>query len=147
MTDTLRAPRLRRVDAEHPEHVDVGSASISDLISQVAGDVSELVRKEVELAKAEATTEAKKAAKAAGMFGGAGFAGYMVAVFATITAMAALAIAIPLWAAALVVTAMWAIVGAVLALRGRAEMRRVRALPKTTASLKEDAEWARHPVS
>jgi len=122
-------------------------ASVSELVGNVARDVSTLMRQEIELAKAEAIVESKKAARAAGMFGGAGFAGYMVAFFATVAAMAALVEAIPWWGAALVVTGIWAIIGAVLAMRGRSEMQRVRGLPKTKQSLKEDAAWVRHPTS
>lgn len=124
-----------------------GDHSLGDLLSQVTTDLSQLMRQELELAKAELKEEAGKAGKAAGMFGGAGFAGYMVALFATVALMAALDAIMPLGWAALIVTALWAIVAFVLYSRGRAEMRRVKALPRTKETLKEDAEWARHPTS
>jgi len=123
------------------------SNSVGDLVGQVAHDLSTLIRQEVDLAKAEATAEAKKAARAAGLFGGAGLAAWLLAVFATVTAMAALDIAIPLWAAALIVAFIWGLAAAVFAMRGRTEMRQVRGLPETKESLKEDAEWARHPIT
>ena len=124
-----------------------GERSLGDLLGQVTSDLSTLMRQELELAKAEARQEAKKAGKAAGMFGGAGFAGYMVALFATVALMAALASVIPWGWAALIVAALWGIVALVLYSRGRSEMRRVQGMPHTKETLKEDAEWARHPTS
>lgn len=130
-----------------PEGLTADSRSVGDLLGQVTRDLSVLVRQEMELAKVEAKEEARKAGKAAGMFGGAGFSGYMVAVFGTVTALAALTVAIPVVFAALIVTVIWGAVGAVLALRGRDEMRRIHGMPKTKETLKEDAQWARHPSS
>jgi uncharacterized membrane protein YqjE len=126
---------------------DVGDQSVGELVAKVTSDLSQLLRQEVELAKVEAKDEAKKAGKAAGMLGGAGFAGYMVALFATVAIMAGLAAIMPWGWAALIVTALWAIVGLVLYMRGRKEMKRVQGMPRTKDSLKEDAEWARHPTS
>lgn len=123
----------------------ISERGVGELVGDVARDMSALLRQEVELAKAEARTEAKKAGKAAGMFGGAGFAGYMVALWSTVTIAAALAIAIPVVYAALAVTALWGALGALLALRGRRELRRMQGLPKTQQTLKEDAAWVRHP--
>ena len=65
---------------------DVGDASVGELFSEVAQDMSTLMRQELALAKAEVKEEAVKAGRAAGMFGGAGFAGYMVLLFASIAA-------------------------------------------------------------
>lgn len=126
---------------------DVGDQSVGELVAKVTSDLSQLMRQELELAKAEAKDEAKKAGKAAGMLGGAGFAGYMVALFATVALMAALAAVMPWGWAALIVTAIWAIVALVLYTRGRKELKRVQGMPQTKDSLKEDAEWARHPTS
>ena len=124
-----------------------GEHSLGDLLSQVTSDLSTLMRQELELAKAEARQEARKAGKAAGMFGGAGFAGYMVALVATVALMAALDAVMPLGWAAVIVAALWALVGLVLYRRGRGEMSRVQGLPRTKETLQEDAEWARPPPS
>ncbi|MFI6852468.1 phage holin family protein [Streptomyces sp. NPDC050416] len=122
-------------------------SSVGELLSTVTSDVQQLLRQEAELAKAEVQQEATKAGKAAGMFGGAGFAGYMVAVFLTLAAMFALANVMDLGWAALIVTALWAVIGAVLYRRGRERMRTVSPKPEQTLeTLKEDAQWARHPT-
>ena len=62
-------------------HPDVEGTSVGQLIGEVTKDLSTLMRQELELAKAEVTVEAKKAGQGAGMFGAAGFAGYMVLMF------------------------------------------------------------------
>ena len=63
---------------------EVRNSSLGELMRQVTADLSTLMRQEVELAKAELRQEGKKAGKAAGLFGGAGFGGYMVALFLSI---------------------------------------------------------------
>ncbi|WP_424188023.1 phage holin family protein [Actinokineospora sp. G85] len=122
--------------------------SLGELVGEITSDLTRLLRQEIELAKAEVTAEAKKAGKAAGMLGGAGFAGYMVAVLASLALAFGLANVMDLgWATALVAL-LWAIAGAVLFATGRKAMRSVSPKPeKTIETLKEDVAWARHPTS
>ncbi|KAF4406632.1 hypothetical protein CRI70_05840 [Streptomyces sp. Ru87] len=127
-----------------------GSAepSVGELVAKVTADLRKLIGQEVELAKTEVRTEASRAGKAAGMFGGAGFAGYMVALFLSLAAVFGLAnLMDPGWAA-LIVTAVWALIGGVMFLMGRARMREFSPKPEQTMeTLKEDAQWARHPTN
>jgi hypothetical protein len=121
--------------------------SVGELLSEVTSDIQTLFRQEIELAKAEIRQEATKAGKAGGMFGGAGFAGYMVALFASLAAVFGLANVMDAAWAALIVTALWAGIGAVLFVMGRSRMREVSPKPEQTVeTLKEDARWARHPT-
>ncbi|MFI2377570.1 phage holin family protein [Streptomyces sp. NPDC018964] len=124
-----------------------GERSAGELLSRVTSDLQVLFRQEVELAKAEVKEEGTKAGKAAGMYGGAGFAGYMVLLFLSLAAMFGLADAMDDGWAALIVAALWAVAAAVLYQKGRARMRTVSPKPeRTVQTLKEDAEWARHPT-
>ncbi|MDT9685090.1 phage holin family protein [Streptomyces sp. TRM76323] len=121
--------------------------SAGELLAAVTADVQHLLRQEVRLAKAEIQEEASKAGKAAGMFGGAGFAGYMVALFLSLAAVFGLANVMDAGWAALIVTAVWAVIAAVLFVLGRSRMREVSPKPdRTIETLKEDAQWARHPT-
>ncbi|MER5217814.1 phage holin family protein [Streptomyces sp. NPDC002838] len=121
--------------------------SVGELLSAVTSDVQTLFRQEVELAKTEVKQEATKAGKAAGMYGGAGFAGYMVLLFLSLAAVLGLANVMDGGWAALIVTAVWAVVAAVLYQRGRTRMRTVDPKPvQTVETLKENAQWARHPT-
>ena len=116
--------------------------SLGELVSQLTTDLGQLTRQELALAKTELQTEAKKAGKGAGMLGGAAVAGWMAALFLSLTAMWALDKAMDLIWAALIVAAVWAVVAAVLAMTGRKELQEVNPKPdQTVESLKEDAQW------
>jgi hypothetical protein len=118
--------------------VDVSQRSVGELLSEVTTDLSTLMRKEMDLAKAEIKEEVAKTGKAAGMFGGAGFAGYMVALFASIAAWWGLANVMDEAWAALIVAGVWAIVAAVLFVTGRKTMREVHPKPERTVSTLKD---------
>ncbi|ADH69624.1 phage holin family protein [Nocardiopsis dassonvillei] len=121
--------------------------SFSELLGAVTGDLQKLFRQELALAKAEMREEAAKTGKAAGLLSGAAVAGYLALLLLSLAAMFGLAELIGLGWAALVVAVVWAIVGAVLAVMGRNRMREVSPKPeRTIETLKEDAQWAKHPT-
>ena len=127
--------------------IDSDSSSLGEIVSEISSDFSTLMRQELDLMKAELKEEASKAAAGVGMLGGAGFAGYFLLLFASVALMAALDAVMPLGWAALVVAALWGIVGTVLAARGRARLTAVNPKPEQTLNtLKEDAQWAKHPT-
>lgn len=109
--------------------------SLGDLVGGITKDLSTLVQQEVLLAKAEATQSAKRAGKGAGMFGGAGFAGYFVVLFLSISLWWALGDGIGHGWSALVVAVLWGIVAAVLAAAGKKEFAKVRGLDRTADTL------------
>ena len=82
------------MQAEEPA-AKAANTSPGELASEVAKDMSTLVRQEVALAKAELQQEAKTAGTAVGAFGGAGFAGYFVLVFLSLAGMYGLAAVMP----------------------------------------------------
>ncbi|MGC9379705.1 phage holin family protein [Streptomyces sp. MH13] len=142
MATVRPAPRPTRPTEPH-----VDDRSVGQLMSRVTADLQILFRQEIELAKAEIKEEGTRAGKAAGMFGGAGFAGYMVLLFLSLAAVLGLANVMDGGWAALIVTAVWAVVAAVLYMKGRAGMRTVSPKPeRTVETMKENAEWARHPT-
>ncbi|GAB3425709.1 phage holin family protein [Flindersiella endophytica] len=121
--------------------------SVGQLVAEVTADLQALFRQEIELAKAEVRQDAKRAATAAGMFGTAGFAGYMVAVLLSLAAVFGLGALLGLGWSALIVAGVWAVIGAVAGLIGRSRMKQVSVKPeRTVESLKEDAAWLRHPT-
>jgi hypothetical protein len=127
---------------------DTSDASLGELFSEITTDLSTLIRQEIELAKAEVKTEAVKAGKGAGMLGGAGFAAYMLIVFGSLSLALAIGSQIGYGWGALIVAVLWAVIGAVLAVSGRHQLRSVNPKPELTAeTIKEDAQWARHPRS
>ena len=118
--------------------------SLGDIVGDVAQDLTTLIKQEMELARTELKQEAAKAGKGAGLLGGAGVAGHLALIFLSLTLTFLLDNWMPLEVAALITTALWAVVAAVLAARGRTELRRSNPqLPETQQTLKEDAAWAR----
>jgi hypothetical protein len=111
---------------------DTSNTSVGEMIGQVAQDLSLLMRQELDLAKAEVKQEITKTGKAAGLLGGAGFAGYMVLVFGSIAAWWGLANVMDQGWAALIVTGLWAVVGALLFAVGRGRMKQVNPKPELT---------------
>lgn len=129
-------------DAGHP---DVGGVSVGQLIGEVSKDLSTLMRQELELAKVEVMAEAKKAGAGAGLFGAAGFAGYMVALFLSLALMWALASAIPTGWAGLIVAVLWGIVGAVAFVLGKKKFQQVNPKPERTVETLQQVPGALKP--
>jgi uncharacterized membrane protein YqjE len=124
--------------------------STGELLKRFSEDATTLIRKEVELAKAELAEKGRQAGKGAAMFGGAGLFG--VTAFGALTAflILVLAEAMDAWLAALIVAAVYGAIAAVLALQGKQKVE--EAAPpqpeQTVETLKEDVEWAkRQPES
>lgn len=111
--------------------------SLGDIVASLSAHISELFRKEVELAKAELTESAKRAGKGGGLFAGAGFAAGMAILFLSLTIMFTLSLVMPLPLAALIATVIWEIVAAGLALSGKSEIDQVKGAPQTAATLRE----------
>jgi hypothetical protein len=122
--------------------------SLGELVGQATKDLSTLVRKEIELAKTELSVEVSKAGKGAGMFGGAGVLGLYGLGFVSLAVMFGLGAVMPLGWAALIVAALYLVGAGVLAARGKKAFSQVKPKPeRTIKTLKEDAQWARHPSS
>jgi len=133
--------------SNNADPADPADTSIGQLIGNISDDLSKLFRQEVELAKAEVRQEAAKAGKAAGMLGGAGFAGYMALVLLSFALVFALANVMDAGWAALIVAVIWAAAGAVLYATGRKRLRTVSPVPRQTVeTIKEDAEWLKNPT-
>jgi hypothetical protein len=119
--------------------------STAELLRQLSQQTGDLVRHEMELAKAELREKAKAAGLGAGIFGGAGLlALYAVGALAA-CAILVLATLLDAWLAALIVGAGYAALAGVLALIGRKKVE--QATPpvpeQAIESSKEDVEWTK----
>jgi hypothetical protein len=112
-------------------------SDVGELVSQIGTDLSTLLRQEVALAKAELKQSATKAGKGAGMFGGAALGGYMVLLFLSIALWWAIGTWLGLGWSALIVAGVWAVITAVLAARGRRELKQIEGAPRTTETARE----------
>jgi hypothetical protein len=125
---------------------DLRDRGLGELVKDLSGQLSTLVRQEAELAKAEMAEKAKKAGVGAGFLAGAGVAGLLMLATLTAFLVLVLALAMPAWAAALIVTVLWGAVAGVLALQGRNKLREVGAVvpEKTVETVKEDVQWLKN---
>ena len=119
--------------------------SLADLTRQLSLQTTELVRHEVELAKAELRVKGKRAGLGAGMFGGAGALGVYALGALTAAIIAGIAEALPVWASALIVAALYGAVAGILALRGKRKVQQATPpLPEETVqSVKEDVRYTK----
>lgn len=115
--------------------------SLGELMTRLSEQTSRLVRDELQLAQAELKVTAKHAGLGAGLLGGAGvFALYGVGVLVA-AAVAALALALPLWASALIVAAVLFLIAAVEGLLGKKQLEQANPTPdRTVKNVKRDVE-------
>ncbi|MBC9724741.1 phage holin family protein [Streptomyces sp. TRM68367] len=131
-----RAVRDRPRDGHH---------SVGELVGQGAEQLSRLVRQEVALAKEELAEKGRRAGRGGGLMGAAGAVAYAGLLALAGTGVAALSLVLPVWAAGLVVTAVLFAVAGVLAVTGRAQLRRAApaAPEETLGSVRADVEEIR----
>jgi hypothetical protein len=124
---------------------DVEGTSVGALMGEVARDLSSLMRQELELAKVEVKAEAKKAGTGAGLFGAAGFAGYMVLMFLSIALWWALSHLVGHSWSALIVAAIWGVIGFVAFTMGRKKFKEVNPKPERTVETLQQVPGALKP--
>ncbi|MFD9093224.1 phage holin family protein [Streptomyces collinus] len=109
-------------DTSRPAPQAQAQEPVGELVQRASQQLSELVRGELRLAQAEMKEKAKGYGKGGGLFGGAGLVGFLMLQALVATVIAALAVALPVWAAGLIVTAVLGLVAAVMALTGKKEV-------------------------
>jgi hypothetical protein len=120
---------------------------IGDLVKDLSQQTSTLVRKEIELARAELQEKGKVAGKGAGMLGGAAVAGVLALGALSAALISLLDKEMATWVAALIVMALWAVVALALAQAGRTSLQRATPpAPQTVETVKEDIQWAKNPT-
>jgi hypothetical protein len=125
---------------DSPSEQKAANTSLGDLIGEVTRDLSTLMRQELDLAKAELKESASRAGKGAGMFGGAGYAAVMAILFLSIAAWWGLGYLVGNAWSALIVAGVWAIIGLILFLVGRRELKAITGVPQTVSTVKEFPE-------
>lgn len=119
--------------------------TLGQLVADATRDVSSIVRSEIQLAKAEVTTDAKNAGTAAGLLAGAGVFAFLALILLLFAAVYGLVAAgVWVWLSFLIVAVVLLIVAGVLGLLGRRRLSKVKGKPekaiastqKTIATLK-----------
>ena len=122
---------------------------IGEVAKELTGDLSLLVRQEIELAKAEMAQKGRTAAPGLGMFGGAGIVALCAAGAITAFLVLVFSLFLPDWAASLIVGAALAAAAYVLIRQGRERVADAgKPVPEQTIeTVKEDVEWAKSRAS
>lgn len=111
----------------------------------VAEDISTLVKAEIALAKAELAEDLKAQVAGPAAFAAAGVAGWLALQGVLITAGFALALVLPAWAAAGIVTAVLLVIAAGAALIGKRKLKEKKPAPlqTTKANVEKDVAWTK----
>jgi hypothetical protein len=118
-----------------------GDPTIGELVSQLSAQTSRLVRDEMRLAQQEFRESAKHAGLGAGLLSAAGLLAVLGLATLIASAVAALSLVLPLWAAALIIgVALFAAAG-VAGLISKKQVEQVSPVPqRTVESVKQDLD-------
>jgi uncharacterized membrane protein YqjE len=121
--------------------------SMSEVLQDIVGDVQEIIRYEVRLAKAEITEEGAKTASACKPLG----IGLLLALYAVglilLAIVRALSAVLDGWLASLVVGVAVLVVSMILVRVGRKRLKEVKVVPeKTIRTVKENLQWAKDQI-
>jgi uncharacterized membrane protein YqjE len=103
---------------------DPSDLSTGELVSRLSGQVTALVRGELELARTELAAKGKRAGTGAGLAGAGGVVALYGGAALVAAAVAGLATVLDVWLAAVIVGVVLLVVAGALALAGRAQIRR-----------------------
>jgi Flp pilus assembly protein TadB len=121
------------------ESKSTADASIGELVSQLSTQASRLVRDEMKLATKELQQSARHAGIGAGLFSAAGLLGVLGLMTLIAAGVAALALVLPVWAAAVIVAVVIFIAAGVAALFGRKQAAEIAPPPmESVDSVKAD---------
>lgn len=120
-------------------------ASIGELFKSLSADLSLLVRQELALFRTEMAEKGKVAGQAGVFLSGAAVVGLLALGSLTATLILVLSLAMAPWIAALIVTVVYGVIAACMAVAGKRKVDDV--LPptpkQTVETVKEDVEWAK----
>lgn len=120
--------------------------SLGELVAAASRDLSTLLHKEVELAKAEVKGELKTAGLGAGLFGGAAGMGLFAGIFLSIALAYGIGHFTGLGWGFLIVGGLYGTAAALCALVGKSKITKVGPPARTIETVKDDIAWARHPT-
>jgi hypothetical protein len=126
---------------------DYDERTLSELFNDLSRDARILVRQEVALAKIELKEKGTQIGKDVAMIAAGGaiaYAGFLVLLGAIVIG---LALFIPLWLSALIVSIVVLVAGLLMVQQGQSSLRERNLTPRhTVESLKENKEWAQEQL-
>jgi uncharacterized membrane protein YqjE len=120
-----------------------GNRSVAAVLSDIVGNVQDIVRSEMRLAKTELREELGKSRNAGILLGAGVLLLALGVVFLLLALVYALGTLMPAWAAALIVGGGVALIAAVCMGLGVSRLKTLRGLPRTASSVEENVQWAK----
>ena len=118
--------------------------SIGSVLTDIVGNIREIIGAEIRLAKAEARAELNAAVRSAVWLLAGGMIAFLALAFLLLACVHLLSIVVPPWAAALIVGGVCGVIGGVLIAAGLSRIRAVPpGLPRTAATIRENIQWAK----
>ena len=117
--------------------------SFSEVLHDIIGNIHDIIRAEVRLAKTEVREEISRARSGVLLLTIGTLGGIFSVLFILLAILIALASLVPEWAAALIVALGLALCAVATVTQAVRRLRRVEGAPKTITSLKENVEWAK----
>jgi len=136
-------PRARKggsvAETAYGDQATATKESLGDLVALAVSDISQLVRYEVDLAKLELKSDARRLGIGAALFGVAAFAGCLVLMVLSFAfAYGLSALGIWLWAAFLIVAGTYVLLAALAVLIGFTRFKKLTGLRKTRSTVSGD---------
>ena len=121
--------------------------TVPEVLQNIVGNIQDIIRLELRLARAEIQEEASKATRPAQALG----AGIVILLYALgfilLAVVCALSVVMTVWLAALLVGGFLALLGGALIFSGGKSLKQINLIPeKTVESLKEDVQWAKNQI-
>jgi hypothetical protein len=136
------------MDSQHTQSRPADDRSLGELVASATRDLSQLVHKEVELAKVEIKKDIAAAGKGAGLFGGAGLTGLFALIFLSFAMVYGIhGLGLDLGWAFLIVGLVYLVAAAVLALSGKKKISQVGPPERTIETVKDDIAMAKSATS
>lgn len=119
--------------------------SIGELFGELSRETATLIRKEIQLARAEMGQKASRVGKNVGFLVVGGVVAYTGVLALVAGIILLLGLVVPYWLSALIVGALISAVGAFLVVKGANTLRQEDPAPRETVeTLKEDKEWLKN---
>jgi hypothetical protein len=124
-------------------------ARVADLGKRVVADYQKLFRLEAQLLREAAKPQLQRAGMSAGFAVTALLLAHLAIIFLLLTAAAALALVLPVWASLLIVAGVLILAVAVLLAAARRGFKAANPLipPQATERMKQDLQWVREQSS
>ncbi|GAA2092362.1 hypothetical protein GCM10009841_01260 [Microlunatus panaciterrae] len=124
------------------------SPAVGDIVKNITDDVKILVQGEIDMAKAELAPSAKNAGVGAGLFGAAGYFGLNALTLLYIAgALGIAALGLPIALGFVIMAVILLVIAAILALVGRAAVKKIKGLDKTVAEANASVAAVKGAVS